>query len=355
MGLRRIRSFFSGEDDGRGQLNALSDVLFRDEDMADMLPNDLISALTAQDMFGDVSLDCDLPLITADFEQSADCDETDVSDNDSVMDGADMSAGCPKKPLLDFAVAGPVVIPNDFLFSPPQDISTRRRAPSMSSDFSVDVIPAQAPCDAGKLTVVLDLDETLVYAREGPIIQRPQLDLLFEVLGERCETIVWTAGIKSYAQNICNEIDKRGVIRHCIYRHHKWFGPAAREKWFGCTNGGSYTKDLAILGRDMNRVLIIENTPTCVAANPENGIIVSDFTHSNPFDHTIPVIASLITQLLDSQMTVPQFLANCSLMRKQHLLMPNNSTMQMFFLDVQSALPTTVGDSEMGEAPFLGF
>lgn len=38
-----------------------------------------------------------------------------------------------------------------------------------------------------------------------------------------------------------------------------------------------YAKDLALVGRDLNNVLIIENTPDCVRGHEENGILVSDY------------------------------------------------------------------------------
>ena len=38
-----------------------------------------------------------------------------------------------------------------------------------------------------------------------------------------------------------------------------------------------YAKDLALVGRDLNEVLIVENTPDCIRGHEENGILVSDY------------------------------------------------------------------------------
>ena len=52
--------------------------------------------------------------------------------------------------------------------------------------------------------------------------------------------------------------------------------PACRSDWFCCVQAG-YAKDLALVGRDLNSVLIVENTPDCVRGHEENGILVSDY------------------------------------------------------------------------------
>lgn len=116
-----------------------------------------------------------------------------------------------------------------------------------------------------RYTVVLDLDETVVYARDGPLYARAHLKDLLRTMNKYCEVIVWTAGERAYAKAIMKEINCESVIQHLVYRHRKWFDPK------------DYTKDLSLLGRDMNYVLIIENTPDCVRDNPQNGIIVEDF------------------------------------------------------------------------------
>ena len=117
-------------------------------------------------------------------------------------------------------------------------------------------------------TIVLDLDETVVYARDGPLYARSHLRELLLCMHAVAEVVVWTAGEREYAKAVLEEINTDHVIRHLIYRHRRWFDEA------------DYTKDLTLLGRDMRFVLIIENTPDCVRANPMNGIIVEDFEPS---------------------------------------------------------------------------
>ena len=76
-----------------------------------------------------------------------------------------------------------------------------------------------------------------------------------QVLQDRCEVLIWTAGVKSYAHRVVTALDTDRVIQHCICRH---------DAWFQAPGGHSYVKDLTALGRDLRRTIIIENTPDCV-------------------------------------------------------------------------------------------
>eukprot|EP01062_Namystynia_karyoxenos_P029763 TRINITY_DN2230_c0_g1_i1.p1 TRINITY_DN2230_c0_g1~~TRINITY_DN2230_c0_g1_i1.p1 ORF type:complete len:279 (+),score=107.06 TRINITY_DN2230_c0_g1_i1:76-837(+) len=197
-------------------------------------------------------------------------------------------------------------------------VTGRGRAPSMISEPSKSMLPPQEKEHAGRLCVVFDLDETLIYAREGPLYARPGLDELLEWCAERTEPVVWTAGVRAYAQAVCRNIDKKGVLRHCVYRHKKWFS--------GCAG---YNKDLTLLGRDMNRLVILENTPDCVRGNEANGIVVADYEADGTVDNTLYAIRELLEDMvmhLDKRgMTVPQYISSTTLLTKQ-------------------AIPTDVGD-----------
>lgn len=61
------------------------------------------------------------------------------------------------------------------------------------------------------------------------------------------EVAVFTAGLKDYADWIINDLDKQGFISHRLYRDH------TRHK------NGVYIKDLSLLGRDLQKIIIIDN------------------------------------------------------------------------------------------------
>lgn len=175
----------------------------------------------------------------------------------------------------------------------------------MVHDPSKHMIPAKRKDDR-KITVILDLDETLIYAREGPLYCRPHLDELLHFLGENCETVVWTAGIRPYAQAVIKNIDPTGIIQHCVYRHNKWF-----------SGQPGYVKDLSLVGRDLSRCLIVENTPDCVRGYERNGILVPDYDGAEGPDNTLLIVKRIIAEMMESHLSVPDFIHDTPLLTKQ--------------------------------------
>jgi hypothetical protein len=182
---------------------------------------------------------------------------------------------------------------------------------------------ALIPSTDRRYTFVLDLDETVVYARDGPLHARGGLDELLAAMDAHGEVVVWTAGTRSYAKAVLKEINSSGAIKHLVYRHKTWY------------NAEDYTKDLRRLGRDTDFVLIVENTPDCVRANPQNGIIVQDFEGScegGSGDRTLGVLRELVTSLGESGKKVPEFLATCPMVKRQLVVGSDNVDIPIFFL-----------------------
>ena len=199
----------------------------------------------------------------------------------------------------------------------------RNRAPSMAHDQGASCLPPQAPEDKDKIVLVLDLDETLVFAREGPLYARPGLDEFFAACKGKCEVVVWTAGLRAYAQAIVKSIDKYGVIKHCVYRHAKWF-----------VHEPGYRKDLACLGRDINKTIIIENTPDCIRGYQQNGVLVHDYLGGEHSDCTIPALTALITMLVESGKRVQDFVQSCPLLARTSVPTDRGDTLDVYALDM---------------------
>jgi CTD small phosphatase-like protein 2 len=82
------------------------------------------------------------------------------------------------------------------------------------------------------------------------------------------EIMVFTAGEKDYADSILDFIDPdRQIIKHRLYRHHC----IKPEK-------SVYVKDLGIIkDRNLNEMLIVDNSIISFAFNLENGVPIKAF------------------------------------------------------------------------------
>jgi len=120
-------------------------------------------------------------------------------------------------------------------------------------------------------TLVLDLDETLVHffytPSGGTFFIRPGAMEFLKVLSEKYEIVIFTAGMKDYADNILDLIDPNSMlIKHRLYRHHtSLFGPA-------------FVKDLSNIGRDLSKTMIIDNLPDNFALQQNNGLAIITWT-----------------------------------------------------------------------------
>eukprot|EP01059_Diplonema_ambulator_P025460 TRINITY_DN42510_c0_g1_i1.p1 TRINITY_DN42510_c0_g1~~TRINITY_DN42510_c0_g1_i1.p1 ORF type:complete len:348 (+),score=102.54 TRINITY_DN42510_c0_g1_i1:70-1044(+) len=195
-----------------------------------------------------------------------------------------------------------------------KDKNMMARLPTMLKKGGSTLIPRLEDGEEGKRLVVFDLDETIVYAREGPLMMRPHAEDLLKSVGEVTEVAFWTAGERSYAKAVTAELEKKiwgktpsGVIKHLITRNKSWFDEE------------DYTKDLNLLGRNMNDVLIVENTPDCVRLNPKNAIIVEDFEGAHDTMHTLEALKEVILDLVRSSLPVAEFIPQCEKLERQKI------------------------------------
>jgi carboxy-terminal domain RNA polymerase II polypeptide A small phosphatase len=135
-----------------------------------------------------------------------------------------------------------------------------------------------------KPTLVLDLDQTLVYSTfEVPrsydftvkvsgspnstiyVKTRPFAVEFIKKISSKFEIVIFTAAKKEYAQAVVKEIDKSGCISHILYRE-------------SCTlYNGKYIKDLSKLGRSLNNVLLVDDIPYSYQLQPQNGIHIPPY------------------------------------------------------------------------------
>lgn len=125
------------------------------------------------------------------------------------------------------------------------------------------------------LTVVLDLDETLIRYNindsekfdKKNLIKRPYIDeFLYSLQNSKCELIIFTASSQEYADPLIDEIEKnKKFFSKRLYRQHT------------VLIGDNYVKDLTKLGRDLSKIVIIDNEKNSFSLQQKNGILIKPF------------------------------------------------------------------------------
>ncbi|KAF4039801.1 NLI interacting factor-like phosphatase domain-containing protein [Phytophthora infestans] len=135
--------------------------------------------------------------------------------------------------------------------------------------------------NAPKICLVLDLDETLVHCSvdevKNPHMQfpvtfngveyivnvkkRPHMEYFLKRVSKLFEIVVFTASHKVYAEKLTNMLDPhRNLIKYRLYRDD-------------CLDVfGNYLKDLNVLGRDLSKVVLVDNSPHAFGYQVNNGI-----------------------------------------------------------------------------------
>ncbi|XP_059666764.1 uncharacterized protein LOC132312413 [Cornus florida] len=166
-----------------------------------------------------------------------------------------------------------------------------------------------------KLTVVLDLDETLVCSYETSslpaiirnqaseaglkwfelecvsldkecegkpkvnyvtVFERPGLQEFLKQLSEFAELVLFTAGLEGYARPLVDKIDVENRFSLRLYR------PSTIS-----TEYREHVKDLSCLSKDLCRTVIVDNNPFSFLLQPLNGIPCVPFSAGQPHDEQL--------------------------------------------------------------------
>ncbi|CAH0480637.1 unnamed protein product [Peronospora belbahrii] len=135
--------------------------------------------------------------------------------------------------------------------------------------------------NAPKICLVLDLDETLVHCSveevKDPHLQfpvtfngveytvnvkkRPHMEYFLKRASKLFEIVVFTASHRAYAEKLMNMLDPHhNFIKYRLYRED-------------CLDVfGNYLKDLNVIGRDLSKVVLVDNSPHAFGYQVNNGI-----------------------------------------------------------------------------------
>lgn len=167
------------------------------------------------------------------------------------------------------------------------------------------LLPPQSTMNFGKKTLVLDLDETLVHSSvQGTadpdlvfsleiedktysvfVNVRPGAHDFLQQMSVNYELVVFTASRSNYADKVLDLIDPQGFVSHRLYREHC----SQRQE--------GIVKDLTLLGRDLAKVIIIDNSQVSFLLQPDNGIHIRSYHEG--LDDELEQLYPLLQELID--------------------------------------------------------
>jgi len=236
-----------------------------------------------------------------------------------------------KEPLRDFSVVMPSLVshPVNFQGLPDQiKVALAFLRSICPQDIMRDeivahfppLLPPQSDEHKGRRTLVLDLDETLVHCHPSLLVGspppalhlridvtnpplnahvyvRPFAQLVLALVAQVFEVVVFTASAAIYADQVLDFLDpEHKCVSYRLYRQH-------------CTEiGGGHFKDMRRLGRRLDDILLVDNSPLAVGLSPDNGILVSSWFGD---DYSDVELLDLLAVLEESclQSSIPAFLA----------------------------------------------
>lgn len=157
-----------------------------------------------------------------------------------------------------------------------------------------------------KKCLVLDLDETLVHSsfkrvtnadflvpvdidgiiHKVYVCKRPYADEFLASCAKHFEIVLFTASLSKYADPLLDMFDVKKTIHHRLFRQH-----CVQDKQI-------YVKDLRTLGRRMQDIIFIDNSPQSFLYQPQNAIPIPswfDDKTDTALRDLIPVLEYLST------------------------------------------------------------
>ncbi|XP_062094675.1 phosphatase PSR1 isoform X2 [Humulus lupulus] len=251
---------------------------------------------------------CVLPLLEDSIRSSSASDEK--SDEQAMMDPNDSSLylainqirSCDQESAVNSSDSDQAEC-----FDPQMFIKNLPELSDVVSNFQSNSLPKETS-RRKLITLVLDLDETLVHSTLEPcedadftftvffnmkehtvyVRKRPHLKIFLERVAEMFEVIIFTASQSIYAEQLLDILDPDGnILSRRVYRESCIF------------SDGSYTKDLTVLDIDLAKVAIIDNSPQVFRLQVNNGIPIKSW-FDDPSDCALISLLPFLETLVDA-------------------------------------------------------
>ncbi|BHF66007.1 hypothetical protein SprV_0200902100 [Sparganum proliferum] len=181
---------------------------------------------------------------------------------------------------------------------------------------SVTLLGPPRESDRNKKCFIIDLDETLVHSsfkavekadfRVGVeidgsmhqvyVLKRPFVDEFLQAMADIYECVLFTASLSKYADPVADFLDKWNVFRYRLFRE-------------ACVyHRGNYVKDLAQIGRPIDQIVILDNSPASYMFHATHAVQITswfDDTSDRALLELIPYF-----QRLAGEPNVVEFLRN---------------------------------------------
>jgi CTD small phosphatase-like protein 2 len=181
---------------------------------------------------------------------------------------------------------------------------------SYVQDLCPSVALPEKSHDVPPITLLLDMDETILHSsvedpspdnpphhtfnvsHQGSTFAvhtwlRPQLEEFLEKIRGKFEVVIFTASESAYANRVLDLIDPHGE-----HFHHRLF----RESCI--TVDGNHLKDLKVVGRDLSKVILVDNSPHVFGYHVSNGIPIVSWFETNRTDNELEKLEWFLRDLL---------------------------------------------------------
>ena len=151
-----------------------------------------------------------------------------------------------------------------------------------------------------KYTLVLDLDETLIHFKIDPVNEtkgvlqiRPGLFEFLNGIVKFYELVIFTSSTQDYADHMINLIEQEKIyFDYRLYRNHTTI------------IGRDFVKDLSKLGRDLSRIIIVDNMAQNFRLQKENGITIKSFWGKEVDDRALIDLLPILLNIAKNNMDV---------------------------------------------------